>query len=342
MSETKSSIDVLITIPFDTSLVQQLQEVSPSLRITIHPAKNVEDVPDELWSRCKVLYTDRILPDPELASAINWIQFHWAGVESLIDAPLLKKPNIKATTLSGASAPQMSEHVLTMLLALGHHLPELAAIQMKSEWPKDRWERFDPRELRTSTVGIVGYGSVGRQVARLLREFGTTVLASKNDAMQPSDSGHTPEGTGDPNGDLVHRLYPAKAIISMLKDCDFIVVTVPYTDDTQDLINAEVLSACKASAYVIDVSRGNIINHDALINALNDQKLAGAALDVFPEEPLPEDSPLWAMPNVIITPHIAGTSAQYNERAIALFAENLSRYIADLQLYNIIDFQKGY
>jgi phosphoglycerate dehydrogenase-like enzyme len=312
------------------------------LRITVHPAKNINEVPDELWKRCEVLYTDRIIPDEELAPNLKWVQFHYAGIDSTVGINFSERPGFTITTLSGAAVSQMAEYILTMLLAFGRKLPALSRQQKKAEWPEDRWKRFEPRELRDSTVGIVGYGSIGRQVARLLREFGATVLATKNDAMHPGDSGYTPEGMGDPNGDLVHRLYPAQALKSMLKDCDFVVVCVPLSGKTRNLIDAEALAACKPSAYLIDVSRGEIVDHDALIKALNEQKLAGAALDVFPEEPLDSDSPLWEMPNVIITPHIAGVSAKYDERAITLFAENLSRYIADLPLYNIFNPKRGY
>jgi phosphoglycerate dehydrogenase-like enzyme len=342
MSKPNSPVDVLITLPFGPSLIAPLQEVSPLLRITVHPAQNINEVPEELWARCEVLYTDRIIPGAELAPNLKWVQHHHAGIDSSMGFLPADRPNLTVTTLSGAAASQIAEHVLTMLLAFGRQLPALSVQQKKAEWPKDRWERFKPRELRTSTVGIVGYGSIGRQVARLLRETGATVLATKNDAMHPIDSGYTPEGMGDPNGDLVHRLYPAQAIKSMLKDCDFVVISIPLSEKTRGLINAEVLAACKPTAYLIDVSRGGIVEHGALIKALNDHRLAGAALDVFPEEPLPPKSPLWGMPNVIITPHIAGISAHYDERAVALFAENLSRYIADLPLYNIFNLQRGY
>ena len=342
MSKTNSPVDVLITMPFSTSLVKPLQEVSPLLRITVRPAQNTNEVPDELWKRCEVLYTDRIIPDEELAPNLKWIQHHYAGIDSSVDLIKTVRPKLTVTTLSGAATSQIAEYVLTMLLAFGRHLPALSVHQRKSEWPKDRWERFKPRELRVSTVGIVGYGSIGRQVARLLHEFGATVLATKNDAMHPADNGYTPEGMGDPSGNFVHRLYPAQAIKSMLKDCDFIVVAVPLSEQTRGLVNAEVLSACKPTAYLIDVSRGGIVDQSALIKALNDHRLAGAALDVFPEEPLPKKSPLWEMPNVIITPHIAGVSAHYDERAMKLFAENLSRYMADLPLYNVFDLKKGY
>jgi phosphoglycerate dehydrogenase-like enzyme len=342
MSKTASPVDVLITMPFGTALIKPLQEVSPRLRITVHPAQNINEVPDELWKRCEVLYTDRTIPDAELAPNLKWVQFHYAGFDSTLGINFQERSGLTITTLSGAAASQMAEYVLTMLLAFGRKLPALSAQQKKAEWPKDRWERFKPRELRTSTVGIVGYGSIGRQVARLLREFGGTVLATKNDAMHPIDSGYTPEGMGDPSGDLVHRLYPAQAIKSMVKDCDFVVVSVPLSDKTRGLFDAEVLAACKPTAFLIDVSRGGIVDQDALIKALNEHKLAGAALDVFPKEPLDSKSPLWGMSNVIITPHIAGVSAHYDERAVVLFAENLSRYITDLPLYNIFNPKRGY
>jgi phosphoglycerate dehydrogenase-like enzyme len=273
---------------------------------------------------------------------LRWIQFHWAGVNHAIDAPILSKPGLVATTLSGAGATKLAEYIMMMLLALGQHLPDLFAYQESREWPQDRWERFAPLELRESTVGIVGYGSIGRQVARLLHPFGAQVLACKQDAMQPVDSGYTPEGYGDPAGDFVHRLYPTQALRSMLKQCDFVVITVPLTPATLGMIGAEQLAALKPGAFLVDVSRGGVLHQEALIHALEENKIAGAALDVFPEEPLPEDSPLWEMPNVIITPHISGVTPNYDQRAVELFARNLERYIEGEPLYNVIDPNLGY
>ncbi len=342
MTNTSAPVEVLITLPFGSALIQKLQEVSERLRVSVYPAKKVEDVPLDLWARCEVLYTDRILPQADMALRLKWVQLHYAGVEHVMDAPLLARPDVLVTSLSGAAASQTAEHVLTMLLALARQLPALAAAQKRAEWPKDRWTRFMPRELRTSTVGILGYGSIGRQVARLLREFGATVLATKFNAMQPADHDYIPPGMGDAEGDLVHRLYPAQAVKSMLKDCDFIVVTLPLTPQTRGLLNAETLAACKASAYLVDVSRGGIVDHTALLKALQEHKLAGAALDVFPEEPLPAKSPLWEQPNIILTPHIAGISSHYDERATDLFAVNLARYLNGQPLYNLCDLQRGY
>lgn len=335
-------VQVLITIPFPDPLIASLREISPRLQITMLKASKIEDVPSDVWGSVEILYTNRVIPTVEQAPGLRWIQFHWAGVEHVIDTPILRKPDLVATTLSGAAAPQMAEYILTMLLAMGRRLPDLFANQKRAEWPRDRWDRFAPIELRASTVGIVGYGSIGRQVARLLQPFGTNVLATKRDARHPEDYDFIPDGTGDPSGAFVHRLYPAEALRSMLKECDFVVITVPKTPATQNLISSDELAVLKPSAVLIDVSRGGIVDHDALIQVLRDKKIGGAALDVFPEEPLPAASPLWKFPNVIITPHISGNTLFYDERAGQVFSANLQRYLTGQPLLNRIDVERGY
>jgi phosphoglycerate dehydrogenase-like enzyme len=339
MSDT---VEVLITVNFSEALVKQLAEISSRLHLQVLVANQSQDIPAEAWERAEVLYTHRVLPTPEEAPRLQWIQFHWAGADHAVDLPLLARPGLQATTMSGASASQMAEHAVMMMLALGHHLPDANALQRRSEWPAERWERFSPKELRGNTVGIVGYGSVGRQVARLLSAFGAQVLATKRDAMHPEDTGYIPEGQGDPTGDLVQRLYPPQALRSMLKLCDYVVVCAPLTAETRNLLGAEELAALKPGAYLVALSRGGIIDHNALLPLLRDQKIAGAALDVFPTEPLPADSPLWKLPNVIITPHVAGFSPEYDQRAVVLFAENLQRYLAGLPLYNRISLESKY
>ena len=335
-------VEVLITLPFSDELVNQLRGVSPRLKVTITKARKIEEVPNEVWSRVEVLYTNNVIPTPEQAPLLRWIQFHWAGIDHVIDAPILNKPDVVATTLSGAAASKLAEYALMMMLALGHRLPALLANQRKAEWPRDRWERFTPQELSESTVGIIGYGSIGRQIARLLHTFGATILATKRDPMHPEDTGYIPDGQGDPSGDLVRRLYPPQAIRSMFRECDFVVITVPLTSETRKLIGAEELAVLKPNACLIDISRGGIIDLAALVSALKDNRIAGAALDVFPEEPLPSDHPLWKLPNVIITPHISGNTPNYDQRALALFTENLQRYLEGTSLYNQLNTQRGY
>jgi len=335
-------IQVLITLNFPESLVAKLRAISPRLKIQVIRAHRAEEISAETWWQVEVLYTNRVLPAPEQAPDLRWIQFHWAGVEHAMDAAILRKPGLVATTLSGANASQVAEHAVMMLLALGHRLPDLFANQKRAEWPKDRWDRFSPRELRDSVVGIIGYGSIGRQIARLLQPFGARVLATKRDVMHPQDDGFVLEGWGDPSGDLVHRLYPPEALRSMLKECDFVVVSLPLTPETRNMVNAEVLSALKPGAFLVDVSRGGVVDQAALISVLKDRRIAGAALDVFAEEPLPSDSPLWKMPHVILTPHISGNTPFYDERAVQLFGENLQRYLTGLPLFNQISLEREY
>ncbi len=335
-------IETLVTVQFSEPLLNRLQGISPRLNITSLPASRVEDIPPEVWARTEILYTATLLPPPELVPALRWIQSHFAGIDRYVTEPIVQKDGMLITTISGAAAVQMAEYVVTMLLALGRKIPSLGVSQKKSEWPKDRFERFSPFELRGKTVGIVGYGSIGRQVARLLQPFGMTILATKHNAKQPRDGGYIIEGTGDSQGDLVHRLYPSQALHSMLKECHFVVITVPLTPQTRGLLDTKTLDALKPGAYLVDVSRGSVVDHTALLEALKNGKLAGAALDVFPEEPLPASSPLWQLPNVILTPHISGSSPHYNERAVDLFSENLHRYLGELPLYNLFDPQRGY
>jgi phosphoglycerate dehydrogenase-like enzyme len=335
-------VEVLVTVPFSEKLINQLSAVSPKINLTALAVQKASEIPADVWMRTEVLYTGHVIPEPDEAPALRWVQFHFAGIDRYLEEPILKREDLLVTTLSGAAAPQVAEYALSMMLALGHKLPGLMASQKKSEWPKDRFEKFAPVELNGKTVGIVGYGSIGRQIARLLQPFGVTILATKRNGFNPADEGYVVEGAGDPHGDFVHRLYPPQALRSMLKECHFIVVTVPMTPETRNMINAPIFDALKPGTFLVDVSRGGVVNQNDLVDALKSNKLAGAALDVFPEEPLPKNSPLWQNPNVIISPHISGGSDLYKERAAALFSENLLRYLSGLHLYNVFDRKRGY
>jgi phosphoglycerate dehydrogenase-like enzyme len=173
--------------------------------------------------------------------------------------------------------------------------------------------------------------------------FGMEVLASKRDVRQPADpDSYTLPGVGDPEGVYFHRLYPPEALISMVRACDFVVLTVPLTESTRGMVDADVFGAMKPTAYLINVSRGGVVEERALLQALQSGQIAGAAMDVFEVEPLPADNPLWKLPNLIISPHVAGNSADYSEKAAQLFIENLKRYIARKDLLNLVDRTRGY
>lgn len=321
------NIEVLSTIPFPDGVMQKLRSLTPRIKVTMIPAQQVEDIPVETWNKIEVLYTDVLLPPPELVPNLKWIQFHYAGIDFIQDSALLNSPDLIFSSMSGGSAIQEAEYILMMMLGLSHRAPELFANQTRKEWPKDRWDKFTPVELSYSTVGLVGYGSINREVARLLQPFNVKVLAVKKDAMKPMDAGYSIEGHGDPEGNFFHRLYPVEALKQMLKLCDFVVVALPITPETRGLIGVAEIESMKTGAFLVHVSRGGIVDETALINALNEHKLAGAALDVFTQEPLPAESPLWKTHNLIITPHVSGFSPRYKERAGEMFAENLNRYL---------------
>ena len=187
-------IEVLITLPFSDELMKKITNISPRIVVENIVARKADDINDEMWKKVEVLYTNRALPTPEQAPSLRWIQFHWAGFDHALEEPILRREGMNITSMSGASASQLAEHAVLMMLALGHHIPELFAQQRKAEWPSGRWELFTPHELRGSTVGIVGYGSIGRQIARLLQTFGAKVLATKRDIRHPEDTGYTVEG----------------------------------------------------------------------------------------------------------------------------------------------------
>lgn len=287
---SESTIEVLMTMPFSAALVERVKAVSNRVNVTVLPAVKPEEIPAEVWARTEVLYTDRVLPTPAQAPRLRFIQFHYAGIDYAAESPILRKPDLVAATLSGAVSSQVAEWSVAMLLALGHRIPEMMALQSKSEWPQDRWQQFAPVELRGTTIGLVPYGSISREIARLLVPFGVNILAAKRNAMDPTDRGYMPEGLGDPEGNLFKRLYPIEALKSMLKECDFVIVSLPLTPQTRGMIGAEELKAMKPGAFLVDCGRGGIVDHAALLQALQEKHLAGAALDVFPQEPLPADN----------------------------------------------------
>jgi phosphoglycerate dehydrogenase-like enzyme len=338
------AIEILVTLNLTDEAADRIRSVSDNVSLTLVPTQTPDVITDEQWAKVHILYTDHVLPDAEKAPHLRWIQLQSAGVDFLMDHPLIQNRDIAITTMSGVITSQIAEYVLMAMLAFGQKLPRLNAFKQHHKWPEeaDKEQVLLPIELRHSTVGIIGYGSIGRQAARLLRVFGTRVLAVKRDVMHPEDDGYTREGMGDPQGDYFDRLYPLAALHSVLAICNFVVLALPLTSETYHLMDAGAFGVMKDSAYLINVGRGDLVDESALITALNTSKIAGAALDVFHQEPLPPESPLWGMPQVIISPHIAGLSSHLGEDTLTLFINNLNRHLADLPLYNQVDIDRGY
>jgi len=335
-------VDILIDYPLTDEQVRSLEQISDNVRISHFPGQKFEEIPAEDKEKAEVLLTSKAEPSPEEMPGLQWIQYSRAGISFMDESPLLERDGFRATSLSGAVSLPVAEYAVGMMLALGHKLPQGYVYQDKKVWPPDRWERFQPRELRGSTVGLIGYGSIGREIARLLQPFKVEILATKKDLMSVEYSGYMPEGTGDREGLLFRRLYPPEAIKSMLSLCDFVVVCVPLTDETEGIIGMDELGAMKKTAYLVAVGRGGQVDEAALASALREKRITGAALDVFESEPLPKESPLWEVPNLVITPHIAGNTARYPELVFELFSANLKRYLKGDRLFNTFDAEKGY
>jgi phosphoglycerate dehydrogenase-like enzyme len=340
----EDKINVLVTLKADEALIDRLQAIAPRLNIMHHPAHTATEIPPDVWDEVEVLFTGNVFPDTEMAPRLRWVQVISAGVDRLRDNPLFENQSIKLTTTSGMHAVTMAEYALALMLYFAHGLPQLQDWQASHQWPKNSGAVYEVRMLRGATLGIIGYGSIGRELARLARSFGMEILATKRNAMNPGNGrgDYAEPGTGDPDGAICHRLYPSQALKSMLRECDYVVVLTPRTPETENLLDADAIGAMKTGAVLVNMARGGIVDEAALIAALESGNLRGAAFDVFEEEPLPEDHPLWDAPNLIISPHIAGVMPDYLVRAADIFAENLEHYLNRRELLNIVDWERGY
>lgn len=337
----KKQLEILSTVSLTEAQINRIKAVNRAVKVSIIKRRDGEEVSSEQWQKAEVLLTGgRKLPEVGEAPNLRWVHIPFAGVDPVLDAPILKEKQVVTTSSSGVMISQMGEYAVMALLMLGHKMPEIIRAQQERKWLESK--SLAPVELRGSTVGIVGYGSVGREVARRLQSFGTTILAAKRDAMHPEDQGYSPEGLGDPHGDFFTRLYPIEGLKGMLADCDFVLIALPLTAETRHLFNTEVFAAMKPGACLVNISRGDVIDEPALEHALRTGQLGGAVLDVFSEEPLPEESVLWDLNSLIVTPHVSGISNHFLDDMVDLFCENLARYIGGESLHNVVDFEKGY
>jgi phosphoglycerate dehydrogenase-like enzyme len=335
----KEPIRVVVAADFSDEIMEKLRDVSDRL----HVERHFPDVPDSVYEDAEVLYTIWNFPEATQAPRLRWIQVHYAGMEGVMKLPIVQAEDIEVTSASGIHAVPIAEYCLAMMLAFSVQLPKMLELQAKVEWPENPHQIFVPHGLRDLTLGLVGYGSIARELARIADALGMTVLATKRDLKRAiEDNGYYVPGTGDPTGDIPERLYPPEALPAMARECDFLVVTVPLTDATRHIVNEEVFKAMKKTAVLINIARGAVVDEAALISALAAEEIGGAALDVFEEEPLPSTSPLWNLDNVIISPHVSGMNSRYHERAADLFIENLRRYLENRPLFNRLDRKLGY
>lgn len=337
------TIRVLCTVRFKEELLQNLRSVSPRLHLSQHTCHDAGEVASVLVEHpdVEILYTYDLPPSvQELAPRLRWIQLHSAGAEHVTENPVAES-DIVVTTNSGIHATPIAEYVLASMLAHRWRVAMWTHCQRKGRWPEGRWNLYARPELRDATLGILGYGSIGREVGRLGRAFGMRVLALRRGTGR-LDQGHVVPGTGDPEGCIPERFYLADELHDMLSVCDYVVVALPLTPATTHYVGEAELQAMKPSAYLVNIARGSVVDEATLVRALREGWIAGAGLDVFEQEPLPADSPLWEMENALISPHVAGFTPRYDERAASLFAQNLVRYLAGEPLLNLVDMSRGY
>jgi len=332
---------------FPDDFLDRLRAVSGRLVVTQHTAATADEVPDDRWRTVDILYTGACFPAPDRAPCLRWVQLDTSGVDHIRTTPLWAT-DVAVTTLNGVAPSNMAEFALMMMLNLARRSRLMDHHQRARYWPtpSERWDWFMPSELRGATVGVVGYGSIGREVARVCHALGMRVLAMRRSGT-PQSGGRARETfriadlehSLDPEPD---RTYTPDQLGEMLPECDYVVLIVPHTAATTNMIDEAAFRAMKPSAVLINIARGGVVDEAAMIRALQEGRIAGAALDVFEQEPLPADNPLWGMDNVIISPHVAGYTPHYHDRVFGVFSQNLTRFLAGDPLLNLADREHGY
>jgi D-2-hydroxyacid dehydrogenase (NADP+) len=257
-----------------------------------------------------------------LAPKLKWVHALSAGVENLL-SPELAATNIILTNSRGIHGIPISEHVLGIMLGFTRRLFTAYDQQKNKQWKK----LHEADEIYEKSIAIIGLGSIGRAIAKRAKSMGMTVLATKHKLTTEL---------------FVDALYPPEELAAAISTADFVVVTLPLTEETTGLFTLPIFQKMKSSAFFINVSRGSIVNEKDLAQALQENLIRGAALDVFQEEPLPESSPLWDLPNLLITPHCAAISPYYMDRTLKIFTENLSHFLQENNLINVVDKKRGY
>jgi phosphoglycerate dehydrogenase-like enzyme len=293
----------------------------------------------EAWDRETIR---RLLPDADVAFTpfidrdafpsarkLRWVQSPAVGVGSLMFPELLAS-DVVITSARGIRARAIAEHVLGVTIALARRLPAAIRAQAAHQWAQDELEGGPfARTLQGMRMGIVGLGSIGAEVARIALSVGVAVSAIRRRVDQPRFDG-------------IDTVWPPERLLELLAASDVVVIAAPHTPETKGLLGHREIGAMKRGAFLINVARGKLIDDAALVAALKDGHLGGAALDVFTTEPLERESPYWDMPHVIVTPHTAGAMQDYWTPLVALFSENLRRFESGAPLLNVVDKALGY
>jgi D-2-hydroxyacid dehydrogenase (NADP+) len=296
---------LVIAEPSAEKIKKELQSDFPEVpMVAVAKEEEIRSYVDKM----EILITIFRISDEILKQAIHlkWIQVMTSGVNYILSRPSLRKEVI-ITSARGIHGPQMSEMAFLLMLALNRNFPKVIRNQDQRVW-----ERWPTKLLYGKKVGILGVGVIGEEIARKckafgMRVFGIDIIKRKIDA--------------------VDHFYGPEDLLQVAKEVDYLILTAPSTPETVKMIGARVFYSMKSTAFLINIARGELVDEEALIHALETDRIAGAALDTFTTEPLPKEHPLWGAKNVIITPHVGGMSDIYNAQVMPILKENLHRFL---------------
>ena len=308
---------------FPQAQIDRVQAALPDRRVVVTDDRaEMETCLEEIEIAAGDFPRDLLLRAPNL----RWYQQWGAGADWLLKTPEAAQKSWTLVNASGVHAIPITEHILALMLAFARGLHLAVHMQQQHTWKKAaRAELF---ELAGATLVLVGVGAIGERTAQVARALGMRVLGVRRNPQQPADG--------------VDAMFAPEQLIEVLPQADFVVLTIPLTHETRGLIGEKELRAMKPNAYLINIGRGGTVQTAALVRALQEGWIAGAGLDVVDPDPLPPDSPLWDMENVILTGHYSGLTPHYFERAFAIFLDNLQRYAAGQPLRNVVDKRLGY
>lgn len=315
---------LVINLKLEESLVRRIKQFLPDWNIVA--ANDSALLTDDLKQAEIILHWSQKIEPPVLEENKNlkWLQTWTAGIDSL-PLPELQQKGVYVTSANGVHAYPISETIFALILGLTRKIHTYVRQQLDKKWYHARLNQ----EIHHKTMGIIGVGAIGLETAKIAKAFGMQVLGVR----------HSGKAT-----DYVDKMYKPDQLDVVLPQCDVVVITLPLTKETTYMFAKDQFKQMKDTAILINIGRGLIVKEDDLIQALQQHEIAGAGLDVFTMEPLPEDSPFWDMEQVIITPHTAGSTKHYDERVIKdIFLPNLKRYLqGEVPHMNLVDYEKGY
>jgi len=329
-------INILIDMDINKDGMEQLNSI-PNVNVEfVEPASEKRELPEELIKDKHILFSMFPPSNIDLMKSLEFIQINSAGYSQLFNLGLVEK-GVKACNARGVFDVPIAEWCASMMINLARDLRGMVRNQEARVW--DRSARFQ-KEIRGSTAGIWGYGSIGRETARMAKAMGMKVYAmdqSTNLDISSTNS-YRVEGTGDPEGAIPEKVFKSGQEEEFLKDLDFLILCMPLTKNTEGIIGENELKYLPQKAFILNPARGQLIKEEALIKALRNNWVSGAALDTHYYYPMPKDHPIWEFPNVIMTPHISGStlSQSFNQRIWEIFTSNVKNFIDKKPLLNEI------